>query len=101
MLVKCRAVKKLAVVVMILAPVAFAQAAEKPWDETLAAAKKEGKVVVSGAPDPVMRNEVIPAFTKRFGIAVDYIAGRSGNFVECSGVRVVTVNWNRHSRFEH
>ena len=47
------------------------------WDDTLAAAKKEGKVAVVGSPDPVMRNEVIPAFEKRHGIKVDYIAGRS------------------------
>ena len=26
---------------------------------------------------------------------------RSGSLVECSGVRVVAVNWNRHSRSEH
>lgn len=77
-----RAVKKLAVILMVLAPSAIAQSAEKDWDETLAAAKKEGKVVVVGAADPVMRNEVIPAFTKRYGIAVEYLAGRSGTVVE-------------------
>ena len=82
MLVKYQTVKNLVALFMILVPAGIVQAAEKPWNETLAAARKEGKVVVSGAPDPVMRNEVIPAFTKRFGIAVDYIAGRSGNFVE-------------------
>jgi iron(III) transport system substrate-binding protein len=56
---------------------AMAQPADwqKQWDETLAAAKKEGKVVVFGSPDPVMRNEIIPRFTKHFGIPVDYIAG--------------------------
>lgn len=60
---------------------AFAQIADwrKVWDETVAAAKKEGRVVVIGSPDPVMRNEVIPAFTARHGIAVEYIAtGSSG-----------------------
>ena len=77
-----RAVRTLAVTLLLLAPSVTAQAAEKSWDETLAAAKKEGKVVVAGAPDPVMRNEVIPAFTKRYGIEVDYVAGRSGNIVE-------------------
>ena len=35
------------------------------------AAKKEGKVVVAGSPDPVMRNDMIPKFTARFGIAVE------------------------------
>src|SRR5690349_2694248 len=56
---------------------------KKTWDETLAAARKEGKVTVVGSPDPVMRNEVIPAFEKRYpGIKVDYLAGRSADLVE-------------------
>lgn len=60
---------------------ALAQSADwqKVWDDTVAAAKKEGRVVVIGSPDPVMRNAVIPAFTARHGIAVEYIAtGSSG-----------------------
>jgi iron(III) transport system substrate-binding protein len=66
------------------APAASAQTADwqKTWDETLAAAKKEGKVVVVGSPHPEMRNAIIPAFTARFGIAVDFIAGKSGENVE-------------------
>ncbi len=69
---------------MIFATSALAQSSDwqKTWDETLAAAKKEGKVIIAGSPDPVMRNEVIPAFTKRYGIAVDYLAGRSGQTAE-------------------
>lgn len=50
---------------------------EKEWKATLAAAKKEGRVVVQGSPDPVMRNELIPKFTARFGIGVEFIAGRA------------------------
>lgn len=71
-------------ITVLLAPIVLAssvpaQAADwqKTWGETLAAAKKEGRVVVIGSPDPVMRNEVIPAFTARHGIAVEYIATRS------------------------
>ena len=45
------------------------------------AAKKEGKVVVAGSPDPVMRNDIIPKFTARFGIPVEFIAGRSSQIV--------------------
>jgi iron(III) transport system substrate-binding protein len=66
----------------------FAQAAaaqssdwKMAWDETVAAAKKEGKVVVVGSPDPVMRNEIIPRFTKEFGIQVDFVAGRSSQTI--------------------
>jgi iron(III) transport system substrate-binding protein len=69
---------------MMLAPGVMAQSSDwqKTWDETLAAAKKEGKVVIIGSPDPAMRNEIIPAFTARYGIAVEYIAtGNSGQTV--------------------
>ena len=54
---------------------------EKEWNETLAAAKREGKVVVAGSPDPVMRNEIIPKFMSRFGVPVEFIAGRSSQIV--------------------
>lgn len=66
---------------LMLAPAAWAQSADwqKTWDETLAAAKKEGKVVVVGSPDPVMRNEIIPAFQARYGIQVEYIATGSSS----------------------
>lgn len=49
---------------------------EKQWDETLAAARKEGKVVVATSPDPVMR-EVSAKFKARFGITVEHLAARS------------------------
>jgi len=52
---------------------------QKTWDQTLAAAKREGKVVVVGSPDPVMRNEIIPKFTAQFGITIEYIVGRSSD----------------------
>jgi iron(III) transport system substrate-binding protein len=63
---------------------AMAQSADwqKKWDETLAAAKKEGKVVIMGSPDPVMRNEIVPKFTARYGLPVEYIAGQSGPLAE-------------------
>ena len=48
---------------------------EEEWKRTLEGAKKENTVVVAGSPDPVMRNEIIPKFTARFGISVQYIAG--------------------------
>jgi iron(III) transport system substrate-binding protein len=70
---------KLAAVIFLVSFVTgvHAQSADwqKTWNETLAGAKTEGKVVIAGSPDPVMRNEVIPKFTARFGIPVEYIAG--------------------------
>ena len=53
---------------------------EKEWDETLAAARKEGRVVVANSPDPVMR-EIAAKFEARFGITLEHIAGRSGEIV--------------------
>jgi iron(III) transport system substrate-binding protein len=53
------------------------KATEKEWNAIVEAAKKEGKIVVAGSPDPVMRNEVIPKFTARYGIAIEFMAGRS------------------------
>lgn len=56
-------------------------ASDKDWTAVVDAAKQEGKVVVAGSPDPVMRNEIIPKFTARYGIAVEFIAGRSSQIV--------------------
>jgi iron(III) transport system substrate-binding protein len=65
---------------MVAAPSGMAQTQDwqQTWDETVVAAKEEGRVVVVGSPDPVMRNEIIPQFTARFGIPIEFIAGRSG-----------------------
>jgi len=43
------------------------------WDQLLAAGKAEGKVVVAAAPDTATRQKLPAAFTKRFGISVDYL----------------------------
>jgi iron(III) transport system substrate-binding protein len=68
---------------LAFAPSAAAQSADwkKAWDDTLAAAKKEGKVVVVGSPDPVMRNRIVPRFSELYGIQVDFIAGRSSQII--------------------
>ncbi len=57
------------------------KASDKEWAAIVEAAKKDGKVVVAGSPDPVMRNDVIPKFTARFGIPIEFIAGRSSQIV--------------------
>src|SRR5881409_4009594 len=57
------------------------KASDKEWAAVIDGAKKEGKVVVAGSPDPVMRNEVIPKFTARYGIPIEFIAGRSSQIV--------------------
>ena len=50
---------------------------EQKWDQWVSAAKKEGKVVFAAAPDPLMRKHIPEKFTARFGIKVEYLAGRS------------------------
>ena len=65
-------------VLLWIAPsAAQTRASEKEWNAVVEAAKKEGKVVVAGSPDPVMRNEIIPKFKERYGVAVEFLAGRS------------------------
>jgi iron(III) transport system substrate-binding protein len=57
---------------------AFAQSADwqKTWNETLAAARKEGKVVVAGPPDTQVRQTLPAAFEARYGIKMDYLSAR-------------------------
>jgi len=50
---------------------------EKEWNETLAAAKKEGKVVMVGPNDSTVRRELPAKFKARFGIPVEYVSMRS------------------------
>jgi len=77
--------KRVLVLVFVLVEVTTAWAqtkvSDKEWTAVVEAAKKEGKVVVAGSPDPVMRNDVIPKFTARFGIPVEFVAGRSSQIV--------------------
>jgi iron(III) transport system substrate-binding protein len=47
------------------------------WEETLAAARAEGKVVVSGPPSQELRTAMPAAFKARFGITMEYIGGRN------------------------
>ena len=66
-------------VIFVWAVPALAQtsASDQEWNVLIEGAKKEGKVVVAGSPDPVMRNEIIPKFKERYGIGVEFLAGRS------------------------
>jgi iron(III) transport system substrate-binding protein len=71
--------KLLALAFVCCASVALAQIADpqSQWDPLVAAARREGKVVLLAPPDPQVRNELPAAFKARFGITVDYIGGRS------------------------
>jgi iron(III) transport system substrate-binding protein len=59
-----------------------ARAADKSWADILAAARKEGKVVIMNSPDPVMKNEIIPKFREKFGIQIEAIFGDTGTLAE-------------------
>ncbi len=50
---------------------------ENQWNTLIAAAKKEGKVVLLGPPDPQVRQELPAAFKARYGITVEYLGTRS------------------------
>jgi len=73
-----RVVKVLMLLTALAPPGAFAQTGwKKGWDETLAAARVEGKVVVAGPPSQELRRTLPAAFKARYGITVEYIGGRS------------------------
>jgi len=58
---------------------------ETQWEEILSGARKEGRVVVMGSADPVLRRELPAAFKARFGVSLDYLSGRGGdNFARLS-----------------
>ncbi len=50
-------------------------AGQEEWERTLAAAKREGKVAITGPGGPEAREALIGPFTKKYGIAVDFIGG--------------------------
>lgn len=52
------------------------QAQVVQWDQVVAAAKKEGKVVVSIPPGAELRKSLKEVFEKRFGIELELVTGR-------------------------
>jgi iron(III) transport system substrate-binding protein len=73
----------LALVLLLGASSAFAQTAGQvqSWDEQraqlIAAAQREGKVVILAPPDTQVRQALPAAFKARYGVSVDYLGGRS------------------------
>ena len=51
------------------------------WEKILEAAKKEGKVVASIPPSPDLRKAMEIAFTRRYGIGVEFVPARGGAIV--------------------
>lgn len=59
------------------APAQAAAQTSPDWDQVVAAAQSEGKVVVSGPPAPDARTKLPEAFKTRFNIEMEYLAGNS------------------------
>jgi ABC-type uncharacterized transport system YnjBCD substrate-binding protein len=69
-----------ALTTLLSSHVALAQPSDqKNWEETLAVARKEGKVVVAGPPDTQVRQQLPAAFEARFGIRMEYLTGRGSD----------------------
>lgn len=49
------------------------------WDALVAAAKAEGRLVISGSPNADTRKAIPEAFRDRFGIEVEYLGGASSD----------------------
>jgi len=54
---------------------------EQDWEQTVKAAKEEGKVVVSSSPGTVVRDVLTQPFEKKFGIKVQHSGGSPNKLV--------------------
>jgi iron(III) transport system substrate-binding protein len=52
---------------------------KRQWDQLVADAKKEGKLVIIAPPDPEVRESIPKAFKAKYGITVEYLGGRSSD----------------------
>jgi iron(III) transport system substrate-binding protein len=59
-----------------------AQTKPADWDKIVEAAKKEGKVVASIPPSPELRKGMEIAFTRRYGIGVEFVPARGGAIIQ-------------------
>ena len=52
------------------------------WEKTIELAKKEGKVVASIPPSPELRKSMELAFTRRYGVGVEFVPARGGAIIQ-------------------
>ena len=64
------------------ASLARAQTGPAEWDKIVEAGKKEGKVVASIPPSSELRKGMEIAFTRRYGIRVEFVPARGGAIVQ-------------------
>ncbi len=88
-----------AVTLVLAAGLTGAQSKPTDWDKIVEAAKKEGKVVASIPPSPELRKGMEIAFTRRYGIGVEFVPARGGAIVQ----RMVSETKTRRAvfRFAH
>lgn len=61
---------------------ALAQPKTADWDRIVEAAKKEGKIVASIPPSPELRKTMELAFSRRYGIATEFVPARGGAIIQ-------------------
>ena len=61
---------------------AAAQSRSVEWENVVEAAKKEGRVVASIPPSPELRKLMEIAFTRRYGIGVEFVPARGGAIIQ-------------------
>jgi iron(III) transport system substrate-binding protein len=74
----CAAILALLVFLAPRATVGQEESWKQKWNQVIAAAQKEGRVVIMGPPDAPLRRELPAAFRERFGISLEYIGARGG-----------------------
>ncbi len=55
---------------------------EQPWNEIVKAAKKEGSVLIYFAPNPTIQKNLGEAFKQKYGINLEFVAGRGAAISE-------------------
>jgi iron(III) transport system substrate-binding protein len=63
------------------APAAVASPPAAQWDELVQAARREGRLVLSGPPTPAVRTELPAAFRRQYGIEIEYLGVRTGELM--------------------
>lgn len=61
---------------------AFAQSKSGDWEKIVEAGRREGKVVASIPPTPELRKLMEIAFSRRYGIAAEFVPARGGTVVQ-------------------
>jgi iron(III) transport system substrate-binding protein len=72
----------LLIVCLPVAPqLTWSQTRPGDWEKTVEAAKKEGKIVAAIPPSPELRKGMEIAFTRRYGIGIEFVPARGGAII--------------------